>query len=202
MLQGPTESALIVRARGGDVAAFNELVAWYQGQAFNLALRMLGSVPRPEDVTQDAFFAAFRHLASFKGPSFRNWLLRIVANGCRDELRSDRRRPVDSLEQTLEVHPSAAPPDGAAGPAEVAESRELARLLEAGLASLPEDQRLVVVLADLQGFDYEEIARIARCPVGTVKSRLNRGRRRLRDYLRAQAELLPVRFRLPEEEGP
>lgn len=195
------ENALTDRARGGDVAAFNELVERYQGPAYNLALRMLGSAPAAEDATQEAFLAAFRNLRSLRGANFRSWLLRIVANACHDQLRSARRRPADSLERALSANPSAAPPDGAAGPPESAERQELARALEAGLATLPPDQRLAVILSDVQGYDYEEIARITRSALGTVKSRLNRGRRRLRDYLRTQQELLPARFRLPTEEG-
>lgn len=196
------EATVLERARGGDVTAFNELVERYQGAAYNLALRMLGSVPAAEDATQEAFLAAFRNLRSLRGSSFRPWLLRIVANACYDQLRAAQRKPADSLEEALDADPSAAPPDGAAGPTEIAERRELARLLEAGLADLPADQRLTVILSDIQGYDYEEVAQITRSALGTVKSRLSRGRGRLRDYLQAHGELLPARFRLTKEEGP
>lgn len=195
------EAALVARAREGDVDAYNQLVERYQGLVYNLALRMLGDVAAAEDVAQEAFLSAYRNLRGLRGANFRSWLLRIAANGCRDQLRSARRRPADSLERALMADPTVEPPDQAAGPPDLAERRELALVLEAALATLPPDQRLAVFLSDVQGFDYEEIAHITGSALGTVKSRLSRGRERLRDWLRRQGELLPAVYRLPREEG-
>ena len=192
----PDEADLITRSRKGDLAAFNLLVENYQTAVFNLCLRMLASQQTAEDATQEAFIASYRHLEKFRGGSFRAWLFRIAANACYDELRRRRARPALSLDEPGsdgERHLDAA--DAAPSPEERAEQSELRETLARALSSIPEDQRLAITLSDVQGLDYAEIAEVMQCSLGTVKSRIARGRVRLRSILLAEVELLPERFR-------
>lgn len=190
------EHELISRSQAGDVESFNQLVEQYQRLVYNLALRMLGSAEAAEDATQDTFLSAFKAIDKFRGGSFKAWILRIAANSCHDKLRVARRCRVMSLD-TLLIEPEALPQsDNSDSPEDHALRQELGRLLNDGLAQLPEDQRLVIILSDIQGFSYQEIAQVAGCSLGTVKSRLNRGRTRLRDFLLKRQELLPPQFRL------
>ncbi len=184
----------LLRAREGDLAAFNELVLEHQALVFNLCLRMLGGRQAAEDAAQEAFFAAWRGLGGLRGDAFRSWLLRIAANLCRDELRRRGRRPAASLETALEEGVPE-PADAEPPPESHALDAELRRRIAAALTRLPEDQRLAVVLADVEGLDYTEIGSVMRTSLGTVKSRIARGRARLRQLLLAEPELLPARFR-------
>lgn len=180
----------VTRAREGDLAAFNLLVERYQRLAYNIALRMVRDPAAAEDVTQEAFFSAYRALARYRGGNVRSWLLAIVANGARDHLRSPHRRRSSSLEAiTGEGDPDGPSASGEATPEQQALQSETGRMVHEALARLPENQRLLVTLVDLQGMDYEEAAEIAGIAVGTVKSRLSRGRERLRQILRPMMEL-------------
>lgn len=195
------EPALIERSRRGDLDAFNALVLSHQRQVYNLCLRMLGAPQPAEDATQDAFVAAFRAVSRFRQGSFRAWLLRIAANGCYDELRRRRSRPQVPLQPPGDdERPATEAVATDESPDQRAERRELATAIEAGLAALPPDQRLAIILRDVQGFAYEEIAQATGASLGTVKSRIARGRAALRDYLLTQRELLPSRFRPTSEE--
>ena len=194
------ESCLIDRSQRGDLSAFNVLVQCYQRQVYNLCLRLLTSAEAAEDATQEAFIAAYRRIDSFRGGNFRAWLLRIAANASYDELRRQRRRPAASLEAAMATGSAAQAPSPAAGPEDEALRLELNVHLQEGLATLPADQRLAIVLRDVQGLSYEEVAEVMRCSVGTVKSRIARGRTRMREYLMARRELLPRPFRLKDEE--
>ena len=191
------EGQLVRSSRKGDLDAFNTLVQVYQRQVYNLCLRMLGSVAA-EDAAQETFITAFRRLSSFRDGNFRAWLLRIAANICCDELRRRRRRPAASLEAALEAGSAADVSSPLAGPEEEALRRELGRHLQQGLAALPAEQRLAIVLRDIHGLSYEELTEALGCSLGTVKSRIARGRARMREYLMARRELLPRRFRLKE----
>ena len=195
------EAALIERSRRGDLDAFNSLVIAYQGRVYNLCLRMLGSPQAAEDATQEAFIAAYRAVSRFRQGSFRAWLLRIAANACYDDLRRRRSRPQVPLEAPAgDERPAAELPAADEPLDQRAERLELARYLQEGLASLPPDQRLAVILRDVQGLAYEEVAEATGASLGTVKSRISRGRAALRDFLLARGELLPSRFR-PSSEG-
>jgi RNA polymerase sigma-70 factor (ECF subfamily) len=137
----------------------------------------------------------------FRGGSFKAWILRIVTNPCYDQLRVKKRRPADSLddlpvEQDHVVHLR----DSAEQPHEVLERQELNLVIQAGIRSLPAEQRVVLVLSDVQGLSYQEIAEVADLSLGTVKSRLSRARAKLRDYLTEHGELLPTRYRLRDGE--
>lgn len=184
----PTDTDLADAARGGDLAAFNRLVDRHQRVVYAVCRRLLGDPDLADDATQDTFIRAYTALHQFDGPSFRPWLLRIATNRCYDLLRQHRRRPAESLDAALDAgDPGWAADSGVADPEREAGRRELGRRLEAALGILDPDQRLVVVLHDVHGFPYDEIAEIARVPLGTVKSRLNRGRARLREVLRQDA---------------
>lgn len=190
------ELRLVEAARRGDVNSFNALVRLYEGRVYNLCFRMLGDAESAADAAQEAFLSAFRNLRSFRGGSFRSWLLRIATNACYDALRARKRRPAVSLDAAddEDEHSPLQVADPAESPDDFALRRELAGAIQQGLATLPEDQRAVLILSDIEGLSYEEIAQVTGANLGTVKSRLSRGRARLRDVLRA-GELLPARYR-------
>ena len=175
----------------GDTQAFNDLVERHQSHAYNLCLRMLGDADAAADVAQDAFISAYKHLPSLRG-EFRPWLMRIVANGCRDVLRSKKRRPSVSLdlERDDDDTPAMQIADTSDGPEAALMKSELQITIAGALAEIPDDQREVIILSDIQGLSYQEIADMTGINIGTVKSRLNRARSRLRELLMA-AELLP-----------
>ena len=186
------EQELVDRSRQGDLEAFNCLVIAYQDRVYNLCLRMLGSPQAAEDAAQETFLSAYRSVGRMRGPSVRSWLLRIAANASIDELRRRRRQPQLSLEvpapgtdpeRPLEVA------DPVEGPERLALHGELREALQVELLRLPPDQRLAVILCDVEGLSYEEIAVSMGRSIGTVKSRISRGRSRLREALRAQPEL-------------
>jgi RNA polymerase sigma factor (sigma-70 family) len=191
------EQRLIDAAQRDDVESFNQLVRLYESRVYNLCYRMLGDPDAAADVAQDTFISAYRNLGRFRGGMFRSWLLRIATNACYDALRARKRRPSTSL-QALGVADDEGLgfdlADQGERPDDVALRRELAAAIQRGLADLPEDQRVVIILSDIQGMAYEEIAAVTGANLGTVKSRLSRGRARLRDILRA-GELLPSKFR-------
>jgi RNA polymerase sigma-70 factor (ECF subfamily) len=195
------EVALIASAQGGDVRAFNQLVLLYQSMAYNLAYRILSDSDAAADATQDAFVSAFNAMRKFRGGSFKAWILRIVTNACYDQLRVKQRRPTDSLDDLpVEQDHVAHLRDSAEQPDEYLERQQLGQVIQAGILSLPPDQRVIVVLSDVQGLSYQEIAEVVDLSLGTVKSRLSRARAKLRDYLLDQGELLPARYRLRDGE--
>ncbi|HPO58883.1 MAG TPA: sigma-70 family RNA polymerase sigma factor [Anaerolineaceae bacterium] len=198
------EVALIQAAVQGDLTAFNRLVLAYQEIAFNVAYRMLDDPDAAEDATQTAFISAYRNLKSYRGGSFRAWVLRMVTNTCYDELRRRKRRPVVSLEPlddetSEEIESPRWLADEGPGPEDQLETAELERAIQRCINGLPEDFRSVILLVDVQGLDYQEAAEITRTPLGTVKSRLARARLKMRDCLHGIGELLPSQFRLDDE---
>jgi RNA polymerase sigma-70 factor (ECF subfamily) len=190
------EEALVRRSQAGDLDAFNRLIELHQNAVFGLCVRMLGSREAAEDASQEAFLSAFTHVGTFRQGSFKSWMMRIAANAAYDELRRRGRRPTTSIDfdQDEESGPIAVPDPGPV-PEELALRSELRRAVEDGLQTLPDDQRLAVILCDIQQLAYEEIAEATQSSLGTVKSRISRGRARLREYLRAQGELLPEQLR-------
>ncbi|MHB1004117.1 MAG: RNA polymerase sigma factor [Chloroflexota bacterium] len=197
------EAQLVAASLDGRVEAFNALVERYQGLIYNLSYRMLGDADAAADATQETFISAYENLSRFRGSSFRAWVARIATNACYDQLRSRQRRRQDSLEDILETGDDLGiAADQRLSPEDFALSAEMLQVIAAGLATLPADQRAAVVLSDVQGFAYDEIAVALDCSLGTVKSRISRGRARLRDYLMRQRELLPPQFRLLHGETP
>jgi RNA polymerase sigma-70 factor (ECF subfamily) len=197
------EIALVQSAQHGDLDSFNTLILYYQDRVFNTALRILGDEDIAQDAAQEAFISAFRSISSFRGGSFKAWLLRTVTNACYDELRRQKRRPTTPLEPDTKDGDEMDSPrwlaDPNMTPAEQSEADELEHAIQHCLDTLPTDFRTVVVLADIQGMDYSEVAIAAHVPLGTIKSRLARARLRLRECLRGFEELLPSSFRLEEE---
>jgi RNA polymerase sigma-70 factor, ECF subfamily len=197
------ENALVESARKGDLNAFNRLVLTYQDLAFNVAARMLTDPDLAEDVTQNAFLSAYRNLDTFRGGSFKAWVMRMVTNACYDELRRRKRRPTVALEPVDEDDEEIESPawlaDDSALPEDQVERAELDQAIQQCLSGLDEDFRAVVVMVDLQGMDYLEAAAILNKPLGTVKSRLARARLKLRDCLHGFEELLPSTFRLEDQ---
>ncbi len=195
------EIRVIKEAQKGSVAAFNQLVMAYQGTAYNVAYRVIGNGDAAADACQEAFLKAYQAIKQYRGGSFKSWLLRIVTNACYDQLRYKSRRPVTSLEDMAENsddHSEKLISDSER-PEESILRGELNELIQFGINRLPEDQRVILVLSDIQGFSYQEIAEVVGQPLGTVKSRLSRGRQRLRDFLMEQQELLPSQYRLNNE---
>lgn len=195
------EQVLIDAARQGDVGSFNQLVLSYQSMAYNVAYRILGERDAASDATQDAFLSAFKAIGKFRGGSFKAWILRIVTNACYDQLRLKQRRPTASLDALLVSEPAPVRPlaDPEESTEEYALRQELSRVIQVGIGTLPPEQRVALVLSDVQGLSYQEIAETTGASLGTVKSRLSRARGKLRDFLLAQRELLPSRYRLKNE---
>ncbi|MBI5669570.1 MAG: sigma-70 family RNA polymerase sigma factor [Chloroflexi bacterium] len=196
------EAALIQAARRGRLEAFNVLVRHYQDGVFALAYRILGDRASADDAAQEAFITAYRSLGSYRGGSFRAWLFRIATNACYDELRRRKRRPASSFDDL----PGADSDDGPALPAssptpeQAAQQSELHRAIEQCVQALQPDQRLALILSDIEGLSYQEIADSAGVNLGTVKSRLSRARASVRACLQAVQELLPPVYRLNTNE--
>ena len=180
------DERLIRAAQKGELASFNALVLRHERAVFNVCLRLLRDVGLAEDASQDTFVKAWTSVTAFRGGMVRPWLLRIATNRCYDLLRARGRRPADSLDaEPYEIEPEWTSQVGAAEHPDVFAVRvELSIHLERALAALPEDQRLAVILADIQGYGYEEVAAISGVALGTVKSRISRARARLRQMLR------------------
>jgi len=194
------EVGLIKEAQRGDLDAFNRLVLAYQDRVYNQAYRVLGNHQSADDATQEAFISAYRKISSFRGGSFRAWLLRIVTNACYDELRRQKRRPTTALEPVDENDEEIESPYWIADPGELPEEQavrsELGNAIQECLNQLSNEFRMVVVLVDVQGLDYQEASDVIGKPLGTIKSRLARARYQMRDCLQSFWELLPHSMRL------
>jgi RNA polymerase sigma-70 factor (ECF subfamily) len=172
------------------VDAFDNLVRLFEKKVYNLAYRMSGNHEDASDLSQEAFLRVFQSLKDFRGQSsFSTWLYRVVSNVCLDELRQRGRRPTVSLDEPVagdkgEVMQRQVP-DPAPPPDELAERTEIREVVQAGIEQLTEEYRMVIVLRDLQGLSYQEIAEALDCSLGTVKSRLNRARFALKEKLSA-----------------
>jgi len=175
---------LIERARRGDGRAFEELALREERALYRHAARILGAGPDAEDVVQDAFLSAWRSIGSFEGNSFRAWLFRIVTNRALDRVRARRRRPELPLDPPADDEVTWAEPV-AGGPdlADIAAGREAVAAVEEALRGVPEEQRAALLLRDIEGFAYEEIAIMTSVEVGTVKSRIHRARVAVRNAL-------------------
>ncbi|HEX6989287.1 MAG TPA: sigma-70 family RNA polymerase sigma factor [Bacillota bacterium] len=172
------------RVRSGDVSAFEPLVRRYERRVYSLALRYSGDRDDAYDLTQETFVRAFRALRSFRGDaSFSTWLHRIAVNVCLDELRRRRSRPNARLDEPLATEDGEAVrqlADDDPGPQQRLEQKELGETIRQEIAALPAEYATVVILRDLQDLSYEEIAQVLDISLGTVKSRLHRGRAALR----------------------
>ena len=188
-LQHARDRALVERAIAGELEAFNEIVALYQDYLFALVVRVVNDRDSAADAVQEAFFSCYRNLDRFRGDSFRSWLTRIALNAATDVLRYRKRRPADPYPEWEDD--SWQPPAGEeASPERQAMRRNTSRLLARALAQITDDQRTAIVLYDVEGFDYQEIADMTGVSLGTVKSRIHRGRLALRELLAGDMELL------------
>jgi RNA polymerase sigma-70 factor (ECF subfamily) len=191
------ESRLIIASQHGDIHAWNQLVIAHQDGVYSFALRILaGDGDSAADATQKAFIAAWNAIGRYRDGNLRAWLMRIVHNQCYDLLRQQQRHPQTSLDSLTEAYESPAfLTDPGDGPEETLEQGEMWHAIEQCLNRLPDGQRAAVILCDVEGYDYQEIAAILEISLGTVKSRLNRARTRLQECLHSFGELLPDRYR-------
>ena len=179
-----TERELVRAAAGGDEDAFARLVRLYENKVFHLALRMCGNPEDAREAAQDAFLAAWQGLPFFRQESsFSTWLYRLTSNACVDLLRREGRHTTAAGPSLDDEEAPVSLPDTAAGPQEQLEQRELRELIEAGLQSLSPEHRQVLILREMHQLRYDEIAQTLDLDVGTVKSRINRGRKQLRKFL-------------------
>lgn len=179
---------LLERARSGDLDAFNDLVVCYQDRLFALVVRMVPDRDQAADAVQEAFFHAFRYLDGFRGGLVRSWLSKIAVNAAMDAQRFKKRRPADPYPE-LEDESWQPPADASADPVTTALAVERHTAINGALAAITTDQRTAIVLYDVEGYDYGEIARLTGVSLGTVKSRIHRGRLALRDLLADRMEL-------------
>lgn len=190
------EKQLIERSRRGDVAAFDKLVRRYERTVYNVAYRLSGSHDDASDIAQEAFVRAWNNLKSFRGEAqFSTWIHRIVTNVFLDDRKKKRSRPTTSLDESMELDENTVTrqfEDASPGPEALMEGEERRMILEKAIHTLPEAQRVMIVMYHNQGLAYEEIADLTQLPIGTVKSRLNRARLALRDRLGKVAELFGI----------
>jgi RNA polymerase sigma-70 factor (ECF subfamily) len=185
------ERLLIARLIERDEQAFSEIVRLYGDKVFGLIYRMLGNRQEAEDVAQDVFITVFKTIESFRGEAkFSTWLLRIAANHAKNRIKHLARRPTEGVdpEDVSQVRASVdrpAPPVQARieGPDTMLEAAQTERLMQESIANLPEDQRLLVVLRDVEEMSYQEIEEITGLPEGTIKSRLHRARMAIKEWL-------------------
>ena len=184
------ENLLLTMAMGGDVDAFNRLVAIHQNAVYGFAMSLTRQHALADDVTQETFISAFRSISKMRGGNFRAWLLRIARNKAYDHFRRQNRRRESSVDEEDGLFLATVTDDNPSPPA-VAVNSELREALEHCVGGLSDEHREVIVLIDVQGQSYDEASTVCGVNIGTMKSRLNRARRRVRDCLRGFPGLLP-----------
>lgn len=183
------DRALVEEALGGNLEAFNQLVVLYQDYLFALVVRVVNDRDSAADAVQEAFFSCYKNLNRFRGDSFRSWLTRIALNAATDILRYRKRRPADPFPEWEDD--SWQPPAGEeASPERQQMHRQTSLMLAGAMAQITPDQRSAILLYDVEGYDYQEIADMSGVSLGTVKSRIHRGRLALRELLAPDMELL------------
>ncbi len=191
------DEELVDKSQAGDLQAFEELVCRYERKIYTLAYRMTGNYHDANDLAQEAFLRAFQAIKGFRGDSsFSTWLCRIAANVCRDELKKRYRTPVDYLDEEIsfgEQEVKKQVPVDEPGPAELYEKHELQRELQALIDTLTPEYRVAIILRDIQGLSYEEIAEQLECSLGTVKSRISRARSFLKEKILSLQEQIHQR---------
>lgn len=186
-----SEQLLIEKSKNGDVASFEKLIHQYQVYAYNIAYRTLGHEEDAKDATQDALIKVFKSISQYTGDAqFSTWLYRIVVNTCKDYLRKKANIKETSLEisSSEEDYLMELPASETYEPEKQLERKTIQRKINTALDQLPPANKTVVVLRDIQGLSYEEISIIEDCSVGTVKSRINRGRKYLRELLQVDPD--------------
>lgn len=182
------EIELIKKCQKGDTASFEKLVELYSDRAYAVAFGVMGNPHDASDMTQEAFIKVYRNIKKFNFKSaFNTWLHRIVKNTCIDEIRKRKRKKEISLDSTYDSGDGEYTmqiADDSPGVQEILERQETEEMLWDALETLDEKHRLVIVLADIKGYDYNEISDITELPLGTVKSRISRGRTKLAEIIR------------------
>ena len=185
------EHLILAMARGGDVDAFNRLVSIHQDAVYGFSISLTRQHTVADDVTQETFISAFRSISRMRGDNVRAWLLRIARNKAYDYFRRQKRRRESSVDENAAVFRERLASDNPS-PADVAMNSELRDALEHCVGTLSDEHREIIVLVDVQGQSYDDASEVCGVNIGTVKSRLNRARRRVRDCLRSIPGLLPI----------
>jgi len=196
----PADEILIKKSRNGDMEAFEQLVRRYENKVYTVAYRFLGNHADASDLAQDTFLRLYHALPNFRGESsFMTWLYRITANACRDEIRRQKKYHIVSLDNEAENNGdyfmsrvSGLIPS----PEEEVERKEFNNMIQQCINSLSDEHRLILVMREVQGLSYEEIADILKCSLGTVKSRLSRARQAFKDKFNSRRELFGKDSRL------
>jgi RNA polymerase sigma factor (sigma-70 family) len=187
----PDDRDLVGRARRGDQEAFSQLIVQYQVPLYNMALRMVGGPDDAADITQEAFLRAWEKIRTLRDAPFKSWLFQIAANLCYDFFRRGRRygvMPEDEQPRNV-VGLGIATPD----PQERAEANERNALVRESISALEHDMRVAIILRDVNGMAYEEIAAVLRVPLGTVKSRIARARAQVQERLQQHPDIFGAR---------
>lgn len=194
----PMDTQLVEMSQKGSQQAFSQLVCRYQKRIFTLCLRLLDDFEEARDMTQETFIKAFKYIKKFRQEAqFSTWLYYIALNTCRNKLRSWKGKPnVISVDETIEMEDNQIPREiedkSSPDPLRIAESLELQHQVQTALNDLSLEHKEVIVMRDIQGFTYEEIAEALQCNLGTVKSRIARARIQLKDKLK---EVMPDEFK-------
>lgn len=187
------EKQLIKKCKEGDISSFELLIESYQQKVYNIALRMLGSQEDASDVAQEVFIKIYKSISNFKEESsLSTWIYRIATNVCLDELRKRKKAKFVSIDTPVQLEDgevSMQMEDQGLQPDELVTQKELKEEVQKAISSLKDDHKIVIILRDINGYSYEEIADILGCTLGTVKSRINRARNSLKDILLERKEL-------------
>lgn len=197
------ENELIKKCQQGDVEAFEKLISSYQKKVFTIAYRYMGTKEEAEDLAQEAFIKVFRSIKTFRGEaSFSTWLFHIVSNVCRDALRKNSRKMVESLDCAVTTEKGEMQrevPDWSLSPEPIFENKELAQFIQSLIDQLTPEYKTVIIMREIQDMSYEEIAAELNCSLGTVKSRLSRARKALRDKIEGNREQNSINLRLHQQ---
>jgi RNA polymerase sigma-70 factor, ECF subfamily len=187
------EINLLKKSKNGDIEAFEELIDGYQKKVFNIAFRMVGNYDDASELAQEVFIKIFKGIKSFKEEStFSTWVYKITTNVCLDELRKTRNNKSISLDEELKLDDGEVQiqiVDHRPSPEIILEQKEIKKTVKKAIDNLSHEHRIVIILRELNGLNYGEIAKILKCPVGTVKSRINRARQELKEILKNNKEL-------------
>lgn len=194
------DKELIKRSKKGDIDAFEELVCRYERKVYTVAYRLINNHEDANDLAQETFIKAFKAINSFREEAaFSTWIYRITINVCKDELRKRQRQQTTSIDEEVWLEEGSIAQqvvdEHDTGPEERYIQKETREYLIKLIAQLSPDFRMAVILRDIQGLSYEEIAEALECSLGTVKSRINRARKALKDKILADRELSSVQFR-------
>ena len=191
------DDVLVQKCKNGDLDAFDQLVKRYESKVYTLAYRFTGNHADANDLAQETFIRIYQALPSFRGDSsFATWLYRIASNVCRDELRRQQRRKKISLDEVMSQSGcNLSLAYDSESPEESLEKSELQRAVQNCLNALSDEHRLILIMREIQGLSYEEIAAALDCSLGTVKSRLNRSRQALKQKVIIDRELSTLNSR-------